>query len=752
MRKVEAMDSKKMILEQKSINAILYGDCERPKELLGYHTWGGNSYICSWNPKADKMWTVIRNGEKKERYSMERIEERGLFLLQLPKENYTSYYLEMEKETEVIAYEDPYRFLNPISLEDRISFENGTNCFMYQILGAHKKEIEGVEGIFFAFYAPNARRVSVLGDWNEFDSLMHPMERIDEGGIFELFIPEAKVGMAYEYEIKTERGEIFRKSDPYSFGQHKKNPHLSLIIEESEREVENKKGKQDDETKKPIVIYEVYPVAYKKRGKRGNRLLSYRQLAKELAKDALLMGYTHIQLKGILEYETEESLGTDVTHYFAPSRRHGTREDFQYMIDYLHKKGLKVILEWCIASFGTADYGLKAMDGEAVYEYENPLLAVQAQEKGLLFHYGKGEVQSFLLSSAFYWIKQFQVDGFFIPSVASMLYQDYGKIGKEWLPNPWGGTENLEAISFLQLCNSLLKQYAPQVLLYTEDNSHWIGITEKASQGGLGFDGQLSSEWLEQYLTYSKKYPNCNPYDFWKMERFVSYDRYHKNILRVARGENTLWNGTLIQEMAGEYFNRFASLRILYGYFFAYPSVGKILSMGEDFVHWHPCDIEKGMDWQLLEEDIHRSFRMYIKDLIAFYKEKEVLRDWYGNEGNVTWFHKDPTYGIFSFVRRSSTGKGNLLFLFHHRQEMSRGYLLTVPNDGEYRLVFHSDSVSYGGVGTSENEKEMIKIAKKEKINSYYQQEEVCYFILDLPPFSMLVFEYDESEKEKEYC
>ena len=729
------MKEEKVTLKQNDINTILYGNCGRPKELLGYHKTNTGSYICGWNPNAERLF-VKRKGETKN-YLMKKLEEKGLFLFEIPKEDeekvWSQYSFMMERDKEVLEYQDPYRFPNSIALEDRLLFEQGNHGHMYQILGAHKKEIDGVCGIRFAVYAPNAKRVSVLGEWNDFNAIKEPMQKIDEGGIFELFIPSAKEGMAYEYEIKTIQGEVLRKSDPYSFGQHKKKRNLSLVPYEGKKTKPLEKKTKNDS----VIIYQVYPAAYKKRGKKGNLFLTYRQLAKEVAEDALTMGYTHIQLKGILEHETEESLGEDVTQYFAPTSRYGTREEFQYFVEYLHKKGLKVVLEWNISSFGTADYGLKQFDGQAEYEYENPLLAVQKNGKGLLFHYGKEEVRSFLLSSAFYWIEEMKVDGLFVDSIASMLYQDYGRIGKEWVKNPWGEKENLEAIAFLKQCNDRIKEAAPQCELYAEDNSMWQGVTEPATRGGLSFDGQWNSDWLIKYLSYLGHYPHYREYDFWKMEQTACYQFQSRNLLTVSHRETVVWNGTLIQKMPGEYFNRFAHLRMVYGYLFAYPSFGKLLFMGEDFAHWHPCDIEKGLNWNLLGEDIHKSFRRYVRDLIAFYKEKEVLSNENSKKESFEWFHKEPTYGIFSFIRKSMTGEGNLLFLFHHRQEMSRGYLLKMPKKADYTVVFHSDYVEYGGIGNSES-----GIIMEER--SELREEEEEYLLVNLPPLSMIVFEYNK--------
>ena len=729
------------------INTIRYGNCDRPKEILGCHEVKEGILICGWNPLASKLYVYEK--EQNIKYEMKEIEE-GFFIALLEKKKDEKgmvlvpdycFFAKLKKEEMPKdgwkQYEDPYRWDLDISLKERLSFERGENFHLYKVLGAHFYERDGIKGTRFAVYAPLAKRVSVLGDWNDFDPRIHLMERCDEGGIFELFVPEAQPHMAYEFEIKTALGEEILRADPYRVCQHKKKPMLSVIQENKAYAWTDEKYQKNKNV--PDIIYQVQPSLYRKKGKRVTRPYTYKQLTKELVHHMKKMGYTAVQLGGVMEHDSSFSLGEDVVAYFAPSSLYGTKEDFKYLINTLHHHNMKVYMEWNIATFSPAQNGLAYFDGTAVYEYENPLLGINAEGTGHRFHYQKEEVRSFLFSNACYWMEEYHMDGLFIDSIASVLYQDYGRMGGEWVRNQYGEKENLEAISFFRELTEQMKRRFPHIKLMIQDNSGWVGTTETREVGGLGFDGKWSNTWLKNYMGYLEKYPNYRAYDFWKMQYEMMAQRKEACILTISERENVLWNSTLIQKMPGEYFNRFANLRALYGYFFGICGE-KLLFMGEDFAHWHPCDMEKGLTLELEEDPIHGCFQTYMKDLIQFYKNQEVLWKREKDGESFAWFHtKESEYGIFSFLRKTDNGKGNLLFVFHLRMEQSKGYLLTVPTRANYEIVFHSDKKEYGGVGNSEEG--IIKLEK-----TMVDAEQTPYLIVDLPPLSMVVFSYDVTE------
>lgn len=719
---------------QEILNEILFGNSQNPKKVLGCHKIENGWIVCAFYPEADSL--LLHDRRTKRCYTMES-QEKGFFMTMIKTEEKPDYYLEAYFGEKNTIYEDPYRFSSSIRLEECLSFEHGEHTKMYEVLGSHYEEKEGILGTRFAVYAPLAGRVSVVGEWNKFNGLIHTMQKIDEGGIFELFIPEAAVGMAYQYEIKTLDGRIIRKADPYSRQQHKKKREYSIIVENEPFAWKDKKYIEERREKKeePVLIYQVYPYCYKRKGKKENRLLTYRQLAKDLAAYAKSMGYTKIQLKGILESMTTNNLSGEVLCYYAPTSSFGSSEDFKYFINYLHQKGIGVYLEWKIGGFSMEEAGLACFDGTPLYEYENSKLAIKEGEQELLFNYGKPEVQSFLLSNARFWIEEYHIDGFFVEGLASMIYQDYGKIGGDWLPNEWGEKENIEAITWIEQCNTWIKKIDSSVCLMTQDNSGWSGVTEQSSRGGLNFDFQWNKEWLTKFMSYLGRYPSYRKYDFWKMYYETTYHFHSRNILTVSDRETVLWNGTLIQKMPGEYFNRFACLRVLYGFMMGY-SGRKLFFMGEDFAHWHPCKEEKGLDWYLLEEDIHKNFHYYMKELMSFYREHPVLWKYEDIRESFCWYHtEEAEYGFFSFIRKSDNGKGNLLFCFSMRPEMGKGYLLTVPEKTEYHLVFHSDRSEFGGIGTGDLGIVIQPVSK--------EAEEIPHMIVDLPPLSMLVFEYD---------
>lgn len=755
MRNVDSNDNMKMkkkdekrlkvrkkedILKPEHMNAIYYGDCESPKSILGYHEVEDGGLFCYWNPLATSIW--LRHRKSGKTYKMEAIKE-GFFIYvmkhSLRKQNVAKdYHFEVllkESETKEIV-ENPYFFEGQIREQDCIAFEKGEHFSIQTILGAHetKNQVkeERITGVRFAVYAPHAKRVSVLGDWNQFHPLMHPMERLGDSGIFELWIPEAKPNMQYEFEIKTGMGEVIRCSDPYRTACVKKKRGIGMIEEENsylwKDDVYMNKRREESQSKLSPIFYHFDPQLYQKSGKKRNRVMTYRQITKEVLSHVKEIGYTHVLIKGLLEHDNEsgEKEEGSVVAYFAPSSLYGTPSDFKYFVNALHKQGIGVYLEWDISGFSNRKDGLAYFDGQALYEYENPLLGVHVDGERHRFCYEKGQVRSFLLSNLFYWIKEYHIDGFSINGVASMLYQDYGRIGGEWKRNSYGEKENLEAITFLQKMNEYVKKEEPSICLIAQDNSGWSGLTKEKEIGGLGFHKAWNQNWVRDYLSYVKYYPQYRQYDFWKMQYQAIKHFKEASVLSTSLTDTPLENTTLIQKVPGEYFHRFAHLRLLYGYMFSYLG-DKALFMGEDMAYWSPLVRTKGIDLTRMEDPIHKSFQTYMKDLIAFYKERICSCEIEKEQEGICWLHTDEAEeGIFSFVRKNE--KETLLFFFHLKREAKLHYELKLPSKEKYELVFHSDRPEYGGMGN-----DISGIIKEEKI------EDGC-LIVDLSPISFLVF------------
>lgn len=733
------------ILKQENINAIYYGDCEQPKSILGYHEVEEGGLFCYWNPLAKSMWICHRETGKS--YKMQEIKE-GFFIYfikkTVSKDCSKEYFFEFcsNDSEERKAIENPYVFDRQIENMDCIAFEQGKHTSVYQILGAHKTvvqvEKERIEGVRFALYAPHAKRVSVLGEWNQFHPLIHPMERLDESGIFEIWIPEAKEGMEYEFEIKTQLGEVIRRGDPYRIACVRRKKRRGVIKDTSYCWKDfSYRCKRKEEKKDSHIFYHFDPQLYQKKGKKKNRFMTYRQITKEVLEHITEMGYTDVLIKGILEHDNEkgEEAEGNVIAYFAPSALYGTLESFQYFVNALHKRGLGVYLEWPISGFSADEDGLAFLDGQPLYEYEEALLGVHADGKRHRFFYGKGQVQSFLLSNFSYWVEEYHIDGFLIGEVATMLYQDYGRIGEEWIRNPYGEKENLDAVVFLQTLNKWRKEQFPFVSIFAQDNSGWIGLTEKQEKGGLGFDALWNQEWIHDYLNFVKYAPPYRQYDFWKMQYKSMRYFQERGILSMTWTDTPLDNGAVIKQLPGEYFYRFAQLRLLYGYMFGVLG-DKALFMGEDFVYFHSLERTKGMEGNRKEEQIHRNFQWYIKDLIAFYKTwiLSYQEEYDGlDKEEFMWFHTEvEREGILSFIRQTKERK--LFFVFHIKREMRRNCKLIVPWKGKYELLFHSDRSQYGGIGSEE---EIIK----------EQSSLEALLTVNLPPFSVLIFSVEEATK-----
>ena len=731
------------LLKPEYINKIYYGDCDRPKTVLGYHEVEEGGLFCYWNPRATSMWLRHRMGG--ETYEMEQIKEGFFIYLMKPslqkqeqaKEYQFEVLLKQGERKEIV--ENPYFFESQIEEQDLVDFARGEHTTIQTVLGANERSIlvgeEWVIGIQFAIYAPHAKRVSILGDWNDFHPHIHQMERVGDTGVFELWIPEAKPSMKYEFEIKTEVGEMIRCADPYRRACVKKKRGIGLIQDTKsyvwKEDVNQRAKRQEEQRKSASIFYHFDPQLYQKKGKKKNRFMTYRQMTKEVLCHVKEMGYTHVLIKGLLEHDNEmgQTEESNVVAYFAPSSLYGNPYDFQYFVDCLHRHNINVYLEWDISGFSNRSDGLAYLDGQAVYEYENPLLGVHVDGIRHRFCYGKGQVQSFLLSSLFYWIQDYHIDGFSIHGVASMLYQDYDRMGGEWIRNPYGEKENLEAIAFLQKMNELVRKKAPFVCMIAEDNSGWIGVTKDPKIGGLGFHKEWSQGWINDYLDYIKYAPEYRQYDIWKLQYHAMKYLDRSFLLSTRLKDSALHNTTLIQKVPGEYFYRFAHLRVLYGYMFSFFG-DKSLFMGEDMAYWEPLVRIKGFDMERGQEPIHKNFQIYMKDLIVFYKERIWLCE--RKQEEFYWVHtKKAKEGIFSFLRKNK--EEELLFLFHLKREVQRNYRFSVPQKGKYEVVFHSDKLEYGGVGDGG-----LSVLKEENIKEENSEER--YLILDLQPISFVVF------------
>ncbi|MBM7583075.1 1,4-alpha-glucan branching enzyme [Caldicoprobacter guelmensis] len=580
-------------------------------------------------------------------------------------------------------------------------FNEGTNYHSYKMLGAHLIKINGVEGTRFAVWAPNARRVSVVGDFNCWDGRVHIMNRLGDSGVWTLFIPGVKEFDLYKYEIENYYGQVVLKADPYAFYSEVRPGTASIVYDLNKYEWRDDEWLQERTNTpiydKPLLIYEVHLGSWRR--KEGNRFLSYRELAAELIPYVKDMGYTHIELLPVAEHPYDGSWGYQTTGYYSVTSRYGTPEDFMFFIDECHLAGIGVILDWVPAHFPKDEHGLRRFDGTALYEHEDPRRGEHPHWGTLIFNYGRNEVRSFLISNAIFWFDVYHVDGLRVDAVASMLYLDYGKSWGEWLPNRYGGKENLEAIEFMRRMNEVVFQYFPNVLMIAEESTAWPMVTRPVYLGGLGFNYKWNMGWMNDMLRYMSLDPVYRKWHHENLTFSMMYAFSENFILPLSHDEVVHGKRSLLDKMPGDYWQKFANLRLLYAYMMAHPGK-KLLFMGGEFGQFAEWNFDAGLDWHLLEYEMHRKLHYYVKMLNHFYLDNRALWECdHGWEGFCWIDHRDYSQSIIAFLRKSKGQDECLIVVCNFTPVVRYGYRIGVPWPGGYEEVFNSDDPVYGGSG-----------------------------------------------------
>jgi len=580
-------------------------------------------------------------------------------------------------------------------------FHNGIDKFAYKYFGAHFAEKDGENGVLFRVWAPNAFSVSVVGDFNGWDSDASVMCRADEdGSVWELFVADLGEYAAYKYCITTKYGARLMKADPYAFHSETRPGTASKVFElegYNWRDANWLKYKSENSFfDKPINIYEVHFGSWKKHDD-GN-FYSYRDMARELIPYVKKMGYTHIELMPMSEFPFDGSWGYQVTGYFSATSRYGTPKDFMYFIDECHRNGIGIILDWVPAHFPRDEQGLFRFDGEALYEYSDPLKSEHPDWGTMIFDYGRNEIRSFLISNAVFWCDMFHIDGIRVDAVASMLYLDYGKSNGAWRPNIYGGNGNLEAVDFLKTLNSLLLTEFPDTMMIAEESTSWPNITKPPYMDGLGFHFKWNMGWMNDSLRYFSTDPFFRKHVHNALTFSLSYAFSENYILPLSHDEVVHGKCSLINKQPGEYEQKFAGLRAMLGYAIAHP--GKKLSfMGNEFAQFIEWNYEQGLDWSLLDFEMHRKHQAYVRDLNRFYLKNpelwEVDNGWDGFE----WIVVDDADSNVAVFKRMSRDGSELIAAFNFSPVRRDGYTFGVSTPGSYRVVFNSDSEKYGGTG-----------------------------------------------------
>ena len=629
---------------------------------------------------------------------------------------------------------------------DQYLFGQGTHYDIYKKLGAHPVTNEGKKGVYFAVWAPHASQVHVVGDFNDWEeNEKYEMTCVGGIGIYEVFVEGIGVGELYKFLITTKDGRKLYKADPYGNqaefrpGTASRVTDISKLKWADARWIKAREKKNVDEM--PMAIYEVHPGSWRKHPATEadpDGFYNYREFAHELTEYVKDMGYTHVELMGIAEHPFDGSWGYQVIGYYAPTARYGTPEDFQYMVNYFHKNGIGVILDWVPAHFPKDAAGLADFDGEALYEYADPRKGEHPDWGTKVFDYAKNEVKNFLIANALYWVEQFHIDGLRVDAVASMLYLDYGRSAGNWVPNIYGENKNLEAIEFFKHLNTVVTGRNHGTMIIAEESTAWPQVTGKPEDGGLGFTMKWNMGWMHDFLDYMKLDPYFRSYNHNKMTFSMTYAFSEKYVLVLSHDEVVHMKGSMINKMPGEYDDKFANLKAGYSFMLGHPGK-KLLFMGQDFAQFREWSEARELDWYLLAEEKHVQMKNYVRELLHLYQDSPALYQTDDNWEGFEWINADDSdRSIFSFVRHSKDGKNNLLFVVNFTPVERPDYRVGVPQSGSYKLVLNSDEVRFGGTGTK-------------RAASYRSRKGDCdgkpYSIgYSLPAYGVAVFQYEKKE------
>ena len=623
---------------------------------------------------------------------------------------------------------------------DQYLFSMGTHYDIYKKMGAHEAVMNGKKGVYFAVWAPNAATVSVIGEFNGWREEANPMTRLEPSGIYEGFVVGAKEGMLYKFFIKTKDGRGLYKADPFANYAEQRPGTASRITDITKLRWSDaawmEARKQRDNDSLPVSIYEVHPGSWKKHphGEDEDGFYNYREFAKSLAEYVKEMGYTHVELMGIAEHPFDGSWGYQVTGYYAPTSRYGTPEDFAYMVNYLHKQKIGVILDWVPAHFPRDAHGLEEFDGGCVYEYADPKKGEHPEWGTKVFDFGKSEVKNFLIANALYWVEHFHIDGLRVDAVASILYLDYGRENGQWTPNIYGGNKNLEAIEFFKHLNSVVLGRNHGAMMIAEESTAWPKVTGKPEEDGLGFSHKWNMGWMNDFLEYMKLDPYFRKWNHNKMTFSMTYAYAEKYILVLSHDEVVHLKCSMINKMPGLYDDKFANLRAGYAYMLGHPGK-KLLFMGQEFAQLQEWSEARELDWYLLAEDKHQQMQNYVKALLHLYKKTPALYDADQDPCGFEWINADDAdRSIFSFVRHSKDGKSNLLFVINFTPVARPDYRVGVPKRKQYRLVLDGDAAEFGGNTT---ERPVVyKAVKSECDGREYS------FAYDLQAYGIAIFKF----------
>jgi 1,4-alpha-glucan branching enzyme len=690
-------------LTQHIINTLVYGNNAQPMDFLGIHTCGNKQQdvvIRTYQPHAQAVAAIEQPSGTP--HPMRQVHEAGIFETLVADTRPFAYRLRMtDHHGHEWESDDPYRFPLQFSDFDMHVFSEGSGYRAYKYMGAHVKTVEGCPGVLFCVWAPNALRVSVIGAFNHWHGLSHPMQKRGDNGLWELFIPGLQKGDLYKFELKGPNDYVVQKSDPYAFAGELRPKTASMVWENRDYNWQDAAWmdhrQQTDWFTQPMSVYEVHPGSWQRVPEEDNRWLTYHEMAEKLVPYVKEMGFTHIELLPITEHPFDGSWGYQSIGYYAPTSRFGSPDELKHFIDVCHQAHIGVILDWVPAHFPKDGHGLSFFDGTHLYEHADPRRGEHTDWGTLIFNYGRNEVRTFLLSSAMFWADEYHIDGIRVDAVASMLYLDYSRKDGEWIPNQYGGNENLEAVDFIRRFNELIHGEYPGFLTFAEESTAWPMVSRPTYLGGLGFDLKWNMGWMNDTLEYISKEPVFRKYHHNNITFSLLYAFNENFILPFSHDEVVHGKRSMLDKMPGDLWQKFANLRLLYAFMFAHPGK-KLLFMGAEIGQWNEWDCHQSLPWDLLQHDFHGRLRKCLMDLNRVYRKTPALYQvdfsWEGFE----WvdFH-DAEQSVVTFVRKGGKKKDIVLCAFNFTPVPREGYRVGVPVKGLYEQIFNSDSEYYGG-------------------------------------------------------
>jgi len=697
---------------------LLTADQHDPFQVLGLHFFDDrgqtSAIIRAFQPHAESMRLII----EQESFGMYRMKDEGLFEVILPGRRdpfpyqFEATYLNGAKH----IFHDPYQFLPQLGDMDRYLFNSGTHYESYNRLGAHIETINAITGTIFRVWAPAARRVSVVGNFNAWDGRTHQMRILDKSGIWELFIPGIGQGECYKYEIRTQSGDILMKGDPLQFYGELRPKTASVVSNltgyqwQDDAWLAGRKAKKPYD--QPMSVYEVHPGSWQRDPGDHDRFLTYRELAHTLVPHVKELGFTHIELMPIMEHPLDESWGYQVTGYFSVTSRYGTPQEFMYFVDCCHQNGIGVLLDWVPSHFPADGHSLARFDGSALYEHQDPRQGFHPDWGSMIFNYGRKEISSFLISNALFWLDTYHIDGLRVDAVASMLYLDYSRKDGEWIPNCYGGKENIEAIDFLRHLNTIVYDRFPDAMMIAEESTSFYGVSKPASQGGLGFGFKWNMGWMNDTLSYFSKDPLYRKYHHNALTFSLYYAFSENFILSISHDEIVHGKGSLLTKMPGDIWQKFANLRLFLLLMWTHPGK-KLLFMGSEFGQWNEWYCKTSLDWHLFQDNpLHEQLQGFVGELNRFYRQHPPLWEIDFTYEGFQWMDfKDVDNSVISFARFARNRNDHLVCVMNFTPQIHHNYKIGVPAKTRYKQILCSDSAEFGGSGVL-NTKILKPIAK----------------------------------------